>query len=361
MTHIPRKLRSWLLAIALGTLLGGSVGAALGASFAVSFAAPGPLGTLLGLVGGATDIGCLTAVIIGTEIYLPETRLGHALAAAPFVLSFILKGALYLCATLLVIHAQPGQSLIATLGIGGELALELFDQVDRGYALPIVWIMVFSNGLAVLLIYQLILLVGARNVRDIALGRYHRPRGEARFVLFVDLVGSTTLAEQLGAATVHRLLSRMFQVIDPAIDINRGEVYQYVGDQIVITWKITSGRVNARPLLCFFAMVAALSKQATGFVHEFGCAPCVRGALHAGEVIVGEIGGHRHAIVLHGDTLNTTARIEQLAKELNRSLLVSGDALAHFTELTSYRVQDLGPQSLRGRSASLQVLAVAQQ
>ena len=69
-----------------------------------------------------------------------------------------------------------------------------------------------AYGLVFLLLFillvQLSRLVGERSFRDIAFGRYHRPRTEERFFLFIDIVGSTPLAERLGPASVYRFLTK---------------------------------------------------------------------------------------------------------------------------------------------------------
>jgi adenylate cyclase len=121
------------------------------------------------------------------------------------------------------------------------------------------------------------------------------------------------------------------------IDDYRGEIHQYVGDEMVITWLEREGRPEARPIGCFTAIEAA----APDFVRNFGVAPRVRGALHFGPVVVGEVGGRKRDIGFHGDVMNTTSRLEPMARELNRPLVVSADAwrrlLAH-----RWAVEDLG-------------------
>ena len=162
-------------------------------------------------------------------------------------------------------------------------------------------------------------------MRAIGLGRYHQPRPEERFFLFIDIVGSTPVAERLGALSVHRYLNRIFQETADPIDDHGGDVYQYVGDEIVVTWLVPQARAGARPLGCLFAIEAALLAAASEFEREFGTVPRLRAALHAGEVVTGEAGGSRRAIVFHGDVMNATSRIEDLTRTLGHAFLVSED------------------------------------
>src|SRR4029450_6278956 len=209
------------------------------------------------------------------------------------------------------------------------------------------------------LVLQLGRLVGDRTLRDIALGRYHRPRAEERFFLFVDIAGSTPLAERIGSDAVHRFLGEVFRLASDPIDDHRGEVYQYVGDEIVITWTVAEGRDGARPVACFFAIEEALARAAPAFEREFfGAVPRLRAALHGGPVITGEVGGSRRAIVYHGDVMNTTSRLEQATRDLERQFLASEDALARLEDLDGFVLDDLGPKPLRGRAATVRVYAV---
>ena len=86
--------------------------------------------------------------------------------------------------------------------------------------------------------------------------------------------------------------------------------------------------------------------------------PKIRAALHAGEVVTGEIGGSRRANVFHGDVMNTTSRIENATRTLGRNFLVSEDALARLEGAGRYSPEDLGLQQLRGREVMMRVYAV---
>jgi adenylate cyclase len=204
-------------------------------------------------------------------------------------------------------------------------------------------------------------LIGQRVLRDIVLGRYHRPRTEERFFLFIDIAGSTPLAERIGPTAVHRFLGEVFRLASDPIEEHEGEVYQYVGDEMVITWTLAAGRARARPVASFFAVERALARSAVRFEREFGAVPRLRAALHAGPVITGEVGGSRRAIVYHGDVMNTTARIEQATRDLDRQFLASDDARERLANLDGFALEDLGLQHLRGRTAPMRMYSITTQ
>jgi len=199
------------------------------------------------------------------------------------------------------------------------------------------------------MMFQAAGLVGYRTFMALLLGKYRRPSAERRFFLFVDVVGSTAIAERLGALEAHRFLAAVFSALAEPIEVCRGEIYQYVGDEIVITWVEADGVVEARALRCFFAMRAALAADANRFVERFGVPPELRAALHLGEVIAGEVGQVRRAIVFHGDVMNTTGRLEQATREVGCLFIASAQALAPLAPPPDIRTRDLGALALRGR------------
>jgi len=121
---------------------------------------------------------------------------------------------------------------------------------------------------------------------------------------------------------------------------------------------VHEGRGDARPIRCFLAIAAALAEAEAELAREFGVVPRVRGALHAGAVISGEVGKSKREVVFHGDVMNTTSRLEQLTRDLDRSFIVSAEALARLEEREGYVLEDLGERAIRGRAAPVVVYAV---
>lgn len=333
------RRRLWLLGrIALaGTLLGSAYGVLL--NFA-AYRAP-----QLGIAIGAIHGFLLSASIGWLEVFGTRTRPGRAIEQAPFLVTLLAKGLVY-------------GSMIAFVNVF-ELGTRLLGvPVGAGPAQVVSVVFSFGATWAFMFMLQISRIIGGRTLRDWVLGRYHRPRQEERFFLFVDIAGSTTLAERIGPVAVHQFLNRVFVLASDPVDDHRGEIYQYVGDEMVITWTEAAGRTASRPIACFAAIEAALEAAEPDFVRDFGAAPRVRGALHVGPVVVGEVGGRRRDIVFHGDVMNTTARLEQVARELDRRLVISADAVGRLGGAGGYPVEDLGARMLRGRASPVQIYAV---
>jgi class 3 adenylate cyclase len=205
--------------------------------------------------------------------------------------------------------------------------------------------------------YELIRLVGGRVLLNVLLGRYRRPRREQRVLLFLDLVGSTSLAEQMGELRVQELLTRFFSDIDEAIISYGGEVHAYVGDEVIVTWPIGSKK-ESRALECFFAIRERMAAQADHYRREFGLVPEFRAGLHAGPVAISECGDSRRQVAFFGDSMNVAARLQALCKDAGHALLVSGDLLRLLHPGQDLVIDALGPTQLRGRVAPIEVFAI---
>jgi adenylate cyclase len=349
-----RRVALLLRALGLGLAIGAVFGGTTGSGFRDAPLLGAVLGALAGIINGVTMIG----VIFGAELFFSPTRLGHALERVPFLLTFAMKVLVYGTVITLVVGGGLGWRVVAVapMLLSSDLAAAIAEHIKTP-AVPRMARTFLLVGLGIFVL-QLSRLVGERTLRDIVFGRYHRSRTEERFFLFVDIAGSTPLAERVGPDAIHRFLGEVFRLASDPIDDHRGDVYQYVGDEVVITWMVTEGRAGGRPVACFFAIEQALARAAPEFQREFGAVPRLRAALHAGPVITGEVGGSRRAIVYHGDVMNTTSRIEQATRDLERQFLVSGDALERLADLEGFAREDLGPRQLRGRAAAIQVYAV---
>ena len=191
------------------------------------------------------------------------------------------------------------------------------------------------------------------------LGEYYHPKEEERIFLFLDLIGSTTIAERLGNIQFFKLLSLYFEDMTDSILENHGEIYQYVGDEIVVSWTKENGLEKAGCLECFFDIEQAITRKAADYQAQFGLVPKFRAGLHIGRVVVGEIGIIKKDICYNGDVPNTTARILEACKSFGQKLLIS-DALYQSiaADHDRYIFTDLGPTSLRGKDVVIGLWAV---
>ncbi len=208
------------------------------------------------------------------------------------------------------------------------------------------------------LVFGITNIIGRRAFLNFIIGRYHTPVEENRFVLFVDIAGSTGLAERLGGVGIHRLLDHTFRLLTLSVVDYRGEVLNYVGDEVIVTWQESSGAIDYRPLRCFMAMRDELARASNQMEREFGAVPRIRGSLHFGPVIIGEIGDVKRAIVFNGDVMNTAARLEEHSRNVEGGFLASRAAIGRFSSTPPFEVRDLGRLPIRGRADGIDVVGI---
>lgn len=189
-------------------------------------------------------------------------------------------------------------------------------------------------------------------------GRYHRPRREQRIFMFLDLKGSTTLADQMEGDRYFNFLHRYFtEMSEPILETN-AEIYQYVGDEIVLTWKMRSGLEEANCIRVFYLIQDQIYAHRDYFLQTYGVVPEFKAGVHTGEAITAQIGELKREVVFNGDVLNTTARIQALCNQQGQELIVSAELLESLSLGSEYTVIELGPVPLRGKSGALELCAV---
>ena len=161
------------------------------------------------------------------------------------------------------------------------------------------------------------------------LGRYHRPREVDRIFCFIDLKDSTTIAEKLGHLRFAMFLRDYYSDISEALRKTAAQVYQYVGDEIVLSWSFSDGLKDNNIINCVFKMKKILNGLRQKYINRYGVFPEFRAGLHGGNVIVTWVGELKKEIVYFGVTVNTASRIQEECKRLGRDFLISEDILKH--------------------------------
>lgn len=191
---------------------------------------------------------------------------------------------------------------------------------------------------------------------DLLLGKYLRPKLEQRIVMFIDLKDSTPIAEKLGNIQYFKFIREFIYQISIALIEHDGIIYQYVGDEIVVSWHFND--VNTKK--CMASLIEArknLQKRGEHFRRRYGILPEFRVGIHAGEVTIGEIGVIKKDLAMSGDTMNTTARIRTACSDLNQKFIVSKAFIDHI-ELEEWQSESLGEVELKGKNNTIELFAL---
>ncbi|MET0636298.1 MAG: adenylate/guanylate cyclase domain-containing protein [Chitinophagaceae bacterium] len=193
---------------------------------------------------------------------------------------------------------------------------------------------------------------------EIFFGKYIQPREEERIIMFIDLKDSTPIAEQLGHKKYFLFIRDFINSISTAVLEYNGRIYQYVGDEVVVSWKIGKDGHNGKA--CIRALIAArklLQQENPHFRQNYNILPEFRVGIHAGKVMVGEIGVIKKDLAMSGDAMNTAARIRSATSELKHRFIMSKDFVDRIN-LEGFQAQSLGQVDLKGKEGSVELFSL---
>ncbi len=200
--------------------------------------------------------------------------------------------------------------------------------------------------------------LGRDAIYNLVFGKYHQVKQEDRVFLFIDLNHSTDIAESMGELEYSHFLQDYFYDISEPIARYFGRVYQYVGDQIVVTWPMKKGLRYAVCVRCFFAVQKQIRRFEKQYMDRYGRMPEFKAALHGGTVVISEVGKYKSEIAYHGDVLNTTARMQSKCHDMNADLIVSDWIIDNVTMPKFLKIETLGSFQLKGKQQEIELFSV---
>jgi class 3 adenylate cyclase/tetratricopeptide (TPR) repeat protein len=153
-------------------------------------------------------------------------------------------------------------------------------------------------------------------------------------ILFVDIVGSTSLAEKLDPEEWRQVVSQVHKSLGGAISSHHGEVIQYLGDGLLALFGSHQGNEHDAENAIRAALDGHASVTALLLPHKIQ----LRAGIHSGLVVVGELGDAAHKeFTASGDAMNLAARLQTAAP-------AGGTLISHDTYRYVRGIFDLTPQ-----------------
>jgi class 3 adenylate cyclase len=176
-------------------------------------------------------------------------------------------------------------------------------------------------------------------------------------VMFCDLVGSTTLSEQLDPEELREVVRAYQQTCAAVIDHFGGTIAQYLGDGLLVYFGYPQAHEDdaQRAVRAGLGIVAALKQLNIQRLEILKVELAVRLGIHTGLVVVGEIGsGERREQLAIGETINLAARLQALTAP--NTIAIS--AVTWRLIKTFFVCQSMGSHSLKGLSQPVEVYQV---
>lgn len=303
----------------------------------------------------ATVAAILIGIILGlVDVFLSRSQIRKR----SFGFLVLVKGAVYIGTIIIILslihiftgllvdHNTPGQELKKLI----EFYQDKFLLVMLIYALVISFLISF--------IKQVNQKFGPGNLGKMVMGKYFKPQQEERIFMFLDLRDSTTYAERIGHARYSEMIQDCFYDLATVVQKHRAEIYQYVGDEAVLTWKINNGLNDSNCIHLFFAFDQVLKSRSDHYSSRYGFVPEFKAGVNAGLVMVAEIGEIKKEIAYHGDVLNTAARIQSRCNYYQKNLLISHHLKEQLPSSGDITVTFLAKEKLKGKDEEVGIFSI---
>ena len=192
----------------------------------------------------------------------------------------------------------------------------------------------------------------------ILIGRYRNPKEEKRIFMFLDLKNSTTIAEKLGHHVYCRFIQDCFLDLNEVVLNYEAEIYQYVGDEAVLSWSYKRGITNNNCLGLFLAFEKQRQSKKKYYLEKYNVFPEFKAGLHGGAVMVAEVGFVKKELAYHGDVINTSARIQAECNKYNAPLLLSENLLKDLKMDKLPSSKSLGNVLLKGKLETVNIYTI---
>lgn len=189
-------------------------------------------------------------------------------------------------------------------------------------------------------------------------GKYREPKEEKRIFMFLDLESSTTIAEKLGHFKYSQLIQDCFYDLNEVVLDFEAEIYQYVGDEAVLSWHYQKGLANNNCVALFFAFKQKLLEKTEYYTEKYNTIPKFKAGLHGGELMVAEVGIVKKEIAYHGDVINTSARIQSECNNNKVPIVISEKLLNDLNLNSFYSTKHLGDVLLKGKQNKVKIHTV---
>lgn len=232
----------------------------------------------------------------------------------------------------------------------------MFLKSPKIWALMIYWGFAVMSALFVLKISEKL---GQGILINYLLGKYHSPKEENRIFMFLDLISSTAYAEKLGHKKYSMLIQDCYRDLTDVVINCCAQIYQYVGDEVVLTWEKNKGILNNNCIKAFFEFEDTLKNKEENYKNKYGLVPEFKAGLNFGLVTVAEVGEMKKELAYHGDAINTASRIRSQSSTLKKKILISADLLSILDEIDKdYNVESVGICTLKGKKNMIAIFSV---
>ncbi|SFN90349.1 adenylate cyclase [Paenimyroides ummariense] len=214
-------------------------------------------------------------------------------------------------------------TLLTTYGYSMNTKLILLGFNDSGTINILVYAFVTETLVGLLMLLRRNL--GRKYFINTIKNTYRHPKEENRVFMFLDLEDSTVIAKKIGHLNFSRFIQDCFWDLSDITLKYGAEIYQFVGDEAVITWKVSKNFDYEKCIALYFCYKGLLESKSDFYMQKYQTKPNFRCAVHSGKVSVVLVGDYKREIAYYGNVLNLGSRLQKNCKEHDAEILISED------------------------------------
>lgn len=192
--------------------------------------------------------------------------------------------------------------------------------------------------------------LGKNYFRNFIRNAYFTPIMENRIFMFMDLRDSTLLVEKMGSTAFSSFIQDCFKDLSSAALDLGGEIYQFVGDEAVITWPVKNQTQFKEAVDLHFSLIEKLEKKRAYYIGKHSHFPEFWSSIHSGMVSAALVGHYKKEIAYHGGVLNLCSRLQKVCRDYNTNLVVSESFYKELPYKSSFNCSAVSDIELKGIS-----------
>ena len=185
--------------------------------------------------------------------------------------------------------------------------------------------------------------------------KVRKPLGERKLVtvLFADIVGFTTMSEELDPEEVLKIINTFFEKLEEPVRKYEGTIDKYMGDAVMVVFGAPLAHENDSERAVYTALeMQRISKE---FSKKVDKKIRLSIGINTGLVVTGEVGGKEKALYsVIGDTVNVAKRVQEFAGPGD---IIVTESVYHLTNYL-FDYQEIGTITVKGRRQPVKVFKV---
>ncbi len=299
-------------------------------------------------VGENLIVAVVAGIVFGGTLGIIDYIVDKKIRGKSLGIEILIKAVLYIAAWFLVV--------IIGIAIGKSLESVFVDSPLINYTQLFTTNIFYASSVYTAMMIPVISFIKQMNTKfgpgiliPMLLGKFRKPRVEKRIFLFMDLKDSTTYAEKLGNLMFSELIQDCFADLNKVTPPFNAEIYQYVGDEVVLTWRSDEGLRNNNCIKFFFSFKKQIQKRKEYYLAKYNLVPEFKAGANSGDITVAEVGDFKREIAYHGDTINTASRIQSVCNTFGKYYLISESLKNELETGDGYNITFIDKIKLKGK------------